>query len=60
MFMDPELWAHLYRQDRLADHRGEALRQLAEQAMGDIGFRFFVGTWLIRLGHRIRGTGELD
>ncbi|GBD10064.1 hypothetical protein HRbin22_02327 [Candidatus Thermoflexus japonica] len=56
MFLDPELWAQLYRQDRLAEIRREGLYREAEQ--GEMGqtLWFQVGGWMIRLGRRMQGS----
>ncbi len=59
MFMDPESWARLSREDRLAESRLEALRQLAASAEPEEGLRSQVGRWLIRLGSWIQGTTEI-
>ncbi len=59
MFMDPESWAWLYREDRMAESRLEALRQLAASAAPEKGLRFQVGRWLIRLGSWMQGMTEI-
>lgn len=51
MFMDPALWAWVYRRNREAEARVETMRRAAEQEGEQETLRFQVGAWMIRFGH---------